>query len=56
MSNDNIIKLKGRLAQIANEGWRDIEQAHKDADAALLDCIDDEEVRELFKNIKKWYI
>ena len=55
MSNDDIIKLKGRLAQIANEESDDPELAHLHADAALLECIGDEEVKDLFEGIHKWY-
>jgi len=33
----------------------DIEHAHQDADSALLDYIDDPQIRVAYENITRWY-
>lgn len=33
----------------------DIESAHCDADALLVDYLDDDEIREAYNKIEKWY-
>lgn len=46
--------LKGiNYAQECDDG--DPEEDHMDADRALLQYINNEEVTELFHNLKKWY-
>lgn len=47
--------LKNKLTTYIGMGETDPEAAHKKADQALLAYIDDEEVTEMFKLIKKYY-
>ena len=51
---------KQRLLEILKEivyrnDSRDAEEHHLDADAALLDYIDDHDVTKAFDDIEKWY-
>jgi len=51
----NIDELKEKLKEIVAKDGFDEETEHMDADKALLDYINDDEVSELFDSIKKWY-
>ena len=46
---------KAELLEILRNPSSDWERRHVDADNALLDYIDDDEIREAFESIDKWY-
>jgi hypothetical protein len=48
-----LLALKEKLKELFE--WGDQESAHVQADAALIEYIDDDEVTELFLSIDKWY-
>jgi hypothetical protein len=51
--HDRRERLMGILVSLGgNEDW---ETAHQEADTALLDYIDDQEVRAAFRAVGKWY-
>ena len=58
MSKEELLKeLKEIVSDIekAGEEYYDLEGSHIRADNLLLDYINDEEVREAFNDIDKWY-
>ena len=50
MNKDELIR---QLNELSNNSDR--QEAHIRADKALIDYIDDEEIREAYESIKKWY-
>ncbi len=54
---DEPLDTRGRLLRVLRECAEnyDHEAAHATADDALLDFIDDDEIREAFNRIEKWY-
>lgn len=48
-------ELIERLENIKKEYWWDTEEAHVEADSALIEYINDEEVTKAYDNIDKWY-
>lgn len=53
-SNKGREKLLEKLKELGGKG-SDPEICHSLADKALLEYIDDPEIKELFDNIEKWY-
>lgn len=47
--------LLERLKMAAETSQRNAEQGHNDADDILLEFIDDEEVTELYGQVKRWF-
>lgn len=52
ISRDELLKILEEAAAMSS--W-DEERAHIDADMALLDYIDDDEIRQAFDSVNRWY-
>jgi hypothetical protein len=56
MTRDELYhKLKEIRKEQLQDSWFDAEENHKEADAALLEYIDDVEITKAFEKIEKWY-